>query len=418
MYNDYNIGDVIAKRSLLIQYQMVLSHHKEFSNSVEAFVKGVHPDDGTLIHPLDLIEKAENENLLQPLNRLMVEMVIENFQRLYMTDKDMLLYINIHESLVKAGKTTIEWLAKVAETRNIPTNAIAFDITDYQSLSVDEVRSFILVSREAGFYISIDDIGNSYFNMDRILIYNPDIIKINQQYLDRLSDDLAYKERLKRQISHLAHEMGIIVVVTGIELEEDLMKAFKGGAQFFQGYYFGMPKVVADEEINDFLDVSALEERFSPYRVNLEVEETRVVMNKLVMALNRIRDNSKQWTEETSDDAFEYLFYRYPYIQNAWAVDMDGIQVTKGRVNNIGFSQRNARIFKIHDIGYDYSGEEFYRIITMGALDVWITKPYTSLINNELCMGTSSFIELEGGNRYILCLEVNYEMFKKMFVID
>jgi len=323
------------------------------------------------------------------------------------------LYINVHETLVKEGAETIEWLSSVAQSLGVPTQVIAFDITDYQSLSVERVKAFIRASRQAGFYISIDDIGKNYFNMDRILVYNPDIIKINQQFLEKLSLD-SYRKLLKKQISHLAHEMGIVVVVTGIENDADLSEAFLSGAQYFQGYHFGQPVAVEEDQLVSFMEMSELYHQFDQYEEVVKVEETRVIMNRLVVILNQISEASRQWSEQSPDEAFDYLFHRYPFIQNAWAVNKDGIQVTHGKVNKEGFRKRNASIFKVYSQGHDYSNEEFYRIMNTGALDMWMTKPYVSLLNNQLCMATSSYINSAEGNQYIICMEVNYKVFHEI----
>ena len=74
-------------------------------------------------------------------------------------------------------------------------------------------------------------------------------------------------------------------------------------------------------------------------------------------------------------------------------------------------------IFKIYDVGHDFSSEEFFRIISTGTLDVWITKPFVSLLNNQLSFSTSAIIEPKDGVKYILCLEVNYEVFRKLQAI-
>lgn len=405
-----NISEIIKATSLKVKFQHIVSHHKEFPKSVEAFVSGIDPVDGSEINPLALIEAAKEEGLLEALNRAMIATVLAAFHKIYQTEQEVLLYVNVHGSLISTPDKSIAWVKEALNAYGMSSDSVIFDIADYPDVSVAQIRAFIQVARENGFYISLDDIGKTYFNLDRIMAYNPDIIKVNQQYLEKL-DHIDYARRLKKQTSYIAHDMGIIVVFTGIETEAALAEAFKLGGQYFQGYYISEPEVLSAANVTAFLDNATINSLLKDYIKEVHVDGVREIMNRMLVDIRAIQEESKTFGESQEEEGFRELFHRYPYIQNAWVVDMDGKQVTKAKVNNESFIKKNGQIFKLFDIGHDYSDRQFYQVIRSGSLDVWITKPYASLLNNKLCFSTASTITIDTGEQYILCLEVDYQHF-------
>lgn len=405
---------IIEHEFIEVYMQTILSHHDAFAIGVEAFIKGIHPETGEFIPPNALFQYAEEEGLAVELDLLIVSKVIEAFKPIQVRRPDSLLFINISEHMIHLNDP-MDLLLSVVEQSGMKTTSIVFDIAAYSNTSVDEILTFIEKYRTHGFYISIDDIGKNFFNLDRILLLNPDIIKINHQHMAKLEKS-TYTTRLQKHIGRIAHEMGMIVVETGIETDEELHYAYKQGAQYFQGYYIHKPVKVSSASIEEFLDLDSTFELVKKYREEAVIEEMRPFMNKMVMFLNDIRQDSHHWDINRINKHIDRLFNAHPSIENGWILDQSGIQVSRAMINNEGFSSRNARIFNIYEQGHDYSDSDFFRLLSSGALEVWITKPYRSLLSNSTCVTTSSYIEMEGEDPLILCLVFNYDMFKKAYM--
>lgn len=410
MNNTNTIQEIINHELIEIYMQTILSHHDEFAMGVEAFVKGIDPVDGHEISPLELFQLADDCSKSVELDLLIMKKVIESYLPIKAEKDDTLLFVNISECLIIENDTEKDIMALVRDSGLHPSS-IVFDIGDYPNATVNQILSFIDRYRDLGFYISIDDIGKNYFNLDRIIIYNPDIIKINNQYLSKLNHT-EYTNRVLNHIGRIAHEMGMIVVETGIESDEELKMAYDQGAQYFQGYYLRKPMKVSPANIRDFLSLEETIIRMKKYRREAVIEEMRPFMNKMVMFLNEIRRESTTWLKEDLDAQMNKLFRAHPSIENGWLLNLRGVQISKAMINNEGFSKRNASIFNIFNEGHDYSTFDFFRLLSSGALEVWITKPYRSLLTNSICVTTSSYLELEGEDPIIVCLVFNFEMFK------
>jgi EAL domain-containing protein (putative c-di-GMP-specific phosphodiesterase class I) len=410
MSHDYKTRDIIDRELIQIYMQVVLSHHNAFAIGIEAFIKGIHPMSGDIIGPYALFENAKIENMDLELSVLAMKKSVEVFVPMHEKNPDSFLFLNIHESIIQ-NCDEVDIMKPILEEYNLFPKDITFDIGDYENVSVQQVKLFIDKYRALGYYISIDDIGKNYFNLDRIILFNPDMIKINHQYLARLNNE-AYRDRVLKHIGHIAHEMGMVVVDTGIENDVELKVAFDQGAQYFQGYYIQEPMLLNTSNFEEFFQLNLSQKLLEKYAKTVVVDDMRFFMNKLVLFLGKLKEESHEWTDLNSGIAA--LFDLYPAIENGWIVNKEGIQISEGMINNIGFSARNANIFKISDRGHDYSGEELYRFIIGGTLDVWITKPYISLLSNSICVTTSSFIEVPDKDPLIVCLVFNYEVFRKI----
>jgi EAL domain-containing protein (putative c-di-GMP-specific phosphodiesterase class I) len=411
MSHSYLTRELIDQESIKIYMQPIISHHEGFAIGIEAFVKGIHPRTKQVIEPNALFEKAVAEDLDIALGQLVIKKTVQVFRHIQNKHPESLLFININESIIHACEET-HTLKDLIEAQGISPKSVVFDIGNYENMTVEQIQAFINQQRIFGFYISIDDIGKDYFNLDRIILFNPDIIKINHQYLARLNNP-SYTKRILKHMGQIAHEMGMIVVETGIETENGLMLAFEQGAQYFQGYYIKEPVKVSEEDYIDLFDLQKGFELIRSHAKTAVIEDMRHFMNKMVMFLGQLKAESHNWPQHSMEENVNQLFAAYPSIENGWIINKEGVQVSDAMINNTGFSSRNADIFKIHNKGYDYSEEDLYRFINGGSLEVWITKPYISLLTNSICVTTSSYIQAVGEEPHILCLVFNYELFKK-----
>lgn len=404
------IKQIIEHESIQIYFQAIISHNSKFNTGIEAFVKGVDPLTLELVSPLDLFEYARIENLEYELSTLIFKKTLHLFSKYLQRYSDTLLYFNINE-IDYIEETHYDNFSMLADTFNIPTDSIALDIRDSSSVSVPQIQRFIEYQRLKGFYICIDDIGKNFFNLDRIIIFNPDIIKINHQHLERLNNKTYYDMVLK-YISQIAHELGMIVIETGLETEEQLQKALDQGAQFFQGFYIHKPLHV-EENLNTF--IQELDEcylKIKPFDQNTEVEDSRVFVMKVIEFMNDIKAYRIEVTEDALNNQLALLFEKFPFIENAWFSDENGIQLTRANINKSNFSKRNCKIFRIFDYGHDHSNEEFYQYIKSGIIENWVTKTYISLQSNDICVTASTEYPFEDQKQIMLSLVINYKGFK------
>lgn len=100
--------------------------------------------------------------------------------------------------------------------------------------------------RATGVKVALDDFGTGYSSLARLAQLPIDTLKIDRSFAVR--DD----ERTKMVVTSiigLAHELGLGVVVEGIETEAQRDRFVRLGGTFAQGWLFGVP--VAEREITE-----------------------------------------------------------------------------------------------------------------------------------------------------------------------
>ena len=90
-----------------------------------------------------------------------------------------------------------------------------------------------------GISFSLDDYGTGYSNLSRIMALPFRIVKLDKSLADRV-DDSRMKILLKNTIRMLK-EIGMEIVVEGVETKETMQQFTQLDCDYIQGYYFSKP---------------------------------------------------------------------------------------------------------------------------------------------------------------------------------
>ena len=112
------------------------------------------------------------------------------------------------------------------------------DVKDFQ-----QIRDFINRVKSYGVKIAIDDFGSGYSNYERLLDYQPDIIKIDGTLVKNIASSSFSVSVVKSMVS-FAKAQNMEVVAEYVENEEIFLTLMDLGVDYFQGYYFGKPEVL------------------------------------------------------------------------------------------------------------------------------------------------------------------------------
>lgn len=123
---------------------------------------------------------------------------------------------------------------------NLKPEQINLEITETAANTAQDIVEQNLRSlSEKGIALSLDDYGTGYSNLSRIISLPFRIVKIDKSMTDKVFD---HKNNtiLKYNIK-LLKEIGMEIVVEGVETEEVLKQFEEIGCDFIQGYYFSRP---------------------------------------------------------------------------------------------------------------------------------------------------------------------------------
>ena len=102
---------------------------------------------------------------------------------------------------------------------------------------------------EQGITFSLDDFGTGYSNISRIFELPFSIIKLDKSLADRVGEQS--EQGFLRHLVIMLNEIGMEVVVEGLETRAAVERFCEMGCDYIQGYYFSRP--LPEDEFLRFL---------------------------------------------------------------------------------------------------------------------------------------------------------------------
>jgi EAL domain-containing protein (putative c-di-GMP-specific phosphodiesterase class I) len=130
----------------------------------------------------------------------------------------------------------VEWLLDEVETAGIDPKRVTVEITENVLLSdLDAVAANLEKLREAGIKVALDDFGTGYASFAYLGSLPLDALKIDRGLVDKIST--SERDRIVvKSIFGLARDLGLSVVVEGVESTSQLVLLADWGCELYQGF--------------------------------------------------------------------------------------------------------------------------------------------------------------------------------------
>ncbi|MBX7059666.1 MAG: EAL domain-containing protein [Leptospirales bacterium] len=158
-----------------------------------------------------------------------------------------LLFINVNPRLLEYQFAEQEFhpdtfpLSQMARAMDVPASRIVLEITE-EDFAAERLTLTAMVNglKEYGFLIAVDDLGAKMSGLSRLALLEPDIIKVDLEFMRNSRSHSGYR-KLLTAIAFVADRLGSTLLFEGIEEEEELMGALQMGGRLVQGYFLGRP---------------------------------------------------------------------------------------------------------------------------------------------------------------------------------
>jgi EAL domain-containing protein (putative c-di-GMP-specific phosphodiesterase class I) len=255
LYQNVNQSDALGKivleaelkraiedRELVVYLQPQVDANSGVLVGSEALVRWPHPERG-MISPGAFIPLAEEVGLMPELGDLVISLVLEALQS--MAEKAVPTSINISsDHFLRAG--FVAYLQRQLEESGVAPRLVKLELTESVLIANKEHGIQVMQAlRDLGVKLSLDDFGTGYSSLSYLLELPLDQLKIDKQFVDALDRDQRSASVMKHVIS-LAHELGLEVVVEGVETQEQWQRVAAAGADLIQGFYFFRPLPLAE----------------------------------------------------------------------------------------------------------------------------------------------------------------------------
>lgn len=156
---------------------------------------------------------------------------------------DEFLFVNVFPSTIMEA-SFFPFVETMLKYTPITAERIVFELNESEELSnLCDLSERTESLKNMGFSIAVDDVGRGASSLRVITELEPDYIKVDRYF----SHHLSISDKKQRMVEFLTQFCGkdILLVLEGIEKEEDLAKANELGVNLAQGYYLGKPVLLS-----------------------------------------------------------------------------------------------------------------------------------------------------------------------------
>lgn len=398
-----DIHAILQNRSLTMHFQPIVSVRRQELVGYEALARGIHYETKEMISPFSLFQAAQQADAELGMDRLCREKAVELYCQYRKQDDCSLLFMNINPAVIHSEVVGSGHVLDLVESYHLKPHQIVLEIIESQAIDLKALLQFIHFYRNKGFYIAIDDMGNGYSNMERILQIKPDVLKIDRGLIENIDQDY-YKQASFKALVDLARKIGAIVIAEGIERAEEALTCLSFGADWLQGYYFLKPQPL--DQLNQSkvkLKASEIGNRFQDIKLD------KILIEKEQQAkYSQMMDTMVKLLRLCSADHFEEQLKRvvplYPRAEYVYILDKTGIQQTESIAGPNVLKRRKSGLYHSATKGANQSLRDYYLYLQAGSKR-FITEGYLSLATGNICVTYSQIFQDQTGEEYVLCAD-------------
>ncbi len=234
---ELDLRNAVTAGAFELHYQPLLNLQLNRFASAEALLRWRHPERG-MVSPAEFIPIAEETGLIVEIGDWVLREACRECAR---WPGETSVAVNLSSIQFKRG-VVVSAIRGALAASGLPPHRLEVEITESVLLQDDQATRIALHQlREIGVRIALDDFGTGYSSLSYLHRFPLDKVKIDRSFLQGLgkSDRTL---TLLRGIARLSAELGMKVVVEGIETKEQMtLIAREGTVDEVQGFLFSRP---------------------------------------------------------------------------------------------------------------------------------------------------------------------------------
>jgi diguanylate cyclase (GGDEF)-like protein len=233
---ELDLRKALANEEFELFYQPLVNLKSGKITTCEALLRWNHPVRGT-VSPTDIIPVAEDMGLIVDLGRWILRKACKECMKWPE-------YVSVAVNFSPQQFHQRDLLSEVRyalEVSGLPAHRLEIEITESSLLRNTQVTHDVLSQLHSlGVRISLDDFGTGYSSLSYLHNFPLQKVKIDRSFLEGIDTDRPLT--LLRGVARLSADLGMSVVVEGIETNEQLeLISAEGAVTEAQGYLFSRP---------------------------------------------------------------------------------------------------------------------------------------------------------------------------------
>jgi diguanylate cyclase (GGDEF)-like protein len=239
---EFDLRTAMKSEAFELYYQPLFNLKTRRIEACEALLRWPHHARG-MVSPAEFIPVAEEMGLIVEIGNQVLYNACLECRR---WPGDTAVAVNL--SSIQFDRSNVPALVReTLAATNLPAHRLELEITESTLLqNTKRIRADLQQLAESGVRISLDDFGTAYSSLSYLHSFPLHKVKIDQSFLQGLGDD-ERRVTLLRGITRLSAQLGLRVVVEGVETEQQLeLLAGEDSIDEVQGYLLCRPMPAAD----------------------------------------------------------------------------------------------------------------------------------------------------------------------------
>ncbi|MBD5140898.1 MAG: EAL domain-containing protein [Ruminococcus sp.] len=316
------VREVIDNKDIFVEFQPIYSLNTKKIIGLEALSRGDYK--GEIVSPYFLFNYAEENGNVLSVDRLCREKAMRAFAA---ERSESMLFINFETSVLNNVTPGNGEIMKTAMENHISPENIVIELNESHVKDSYDLMMFVNYYRSKGFLIALDNVNAGLETMNRVMLVNPDIIKIDRSIISKIESN-SYNQEVFKSIINTAKQIGAMTVAESVETVDEVITCMLMGVDYFQGFYFSRPEqfnYIFSNEARLKLEDAALKLNLSikknPTAVNVQIETYKRIIYDLVSTLVGVDTKDYNWT-------LQNYVSEHREIECAFLIDEKGFQIT------------------------------------------------------------------------------------------
>jgi diguanylate cyclase (GGDEF)-like protein len=236
------VREATATNNFELHYQPLVHAGSGRLAGFEALLR-LRTEQGRYISPAIFIPVAEEIGIISQIGRWVLDNACQT-ARLW--PDHLKLAVNL-SPLQFRDFSIADTVKEVLRSTGFPAERLQLEITEgLLLLKSDDIMNQLLVLKEFGIELAMDDFGSGYCSLSYLWKFPFDTIKIDRSFVQALDDPHAPASNVLASVLGLAQSLRLSVTVEGIETEAQAAHVRALGCDTLQGFLFSPPLSLAD----------------------------------------------------------------------------------------------------------------------------------------------------------------------------
>ncbi|CAM5223975.1 Diguanylate cyclase/phosphodiesterase with PAS/PAC sensor(S) OS=Ureibacillus acetophenoni OX=614649 GN=SAMN05877842_10692 PE=4 SV=1 [Ureibacillus acetophenoni] len=228
----------LVKNELELYYQPQFDVKTNKIVATEALVRWHHPVKG-LISPAEFIPLAEETGLIIPIGEWVLKEACKQTKMWRDQGHDLSVSVNL-SSLQLMNKNIVEVIKAITFCCKLDPQYLSIEVTESMAITdLTDTLHKLKQLQEYGINIALDDFGTGYSSLSYLNILPINTVKIDKSFINNIKNKT--HSEIVKSVSNIAHSIGLVVVVEGVEDEEQFNIIRSLGIELIQGYFISKP---------------------------------------------------------------------------------------------------------------------------------------------------------------------------------